>query len=124
MYFNDPRRRLRRLAEFAIALSVAPACVEADSPGESPTDAIGTSETGTTTALDPAGTSTTTGTPSGSTGATTSTTGTGATTRADTSTSGAEPECGDGEVQPPEECDFGEENIDQGECKGDCTWNV
>lgn len=127
MYFNDPGRRLRRLATFALACSLAPACVESDSPGESPTDALETSEGDTAAGLDPAGTSTTSGTSSGSTEATTSTTGTSTTTGVDTSTSdhgGDDPECGDGEVQPPEECDLEDENIDQGECKGDCTWNV
>ena len=73
--------------------------------------------TGTTTATT---TGMTTGTTGGTTGTTTATTGT---TTATTGTTGGQA-CGDGVVDPGEECDDGAGNGDSKSCKIDCTDQV
>ena len=74
----------------------------------------------------PADTSTGEPTPDTSSGSssssTTSTdTSTGTTTPDTSSTTSAPPQCGDGELDPDEQCDDGPNNSDQAACKLDCT---
>ncbi|MBK8266273.1 MAG: hypothetical protein IPK80_33720 [Nannocystis sp.] len=76
-------------------------------------------DTSSTTDVDP--TTTTTGVTTTTTGATTtSSTTTESTTEEPTTTTAADPVCGDGNVDPGEECDNGESNADDAACTSAC----
>lgn len=108
---------LRILVCLPVILLLAVACLPTYDPGAGATEAMttGTSSSGD---LPPEDTLATTFGPE-PTSSTTDTTGTTSTT-ADTSTTGG-PLCGDGHVDPGEDCDLGPDNANDGACTMMCN---
>lgn len=98
-----------------LPLSLLTACLRGDGGLDDTGTGAGTSTTD-------ASTTTTTGSSSStSTGTTTSASSTSTSTTTGTSTTAPAPTCGDGQLDPGEQCDDGDDNSDQAACKLDCT---
>ena len=98
-----------------LPLSLLTACLRGDGGLDDTGTGAGTSTTD-------ASTTTTTGSSSStSTDTTTSASSTSTSTTTGTSTTAPAPACGDGQLDPGEQCDDGDDNSDQAACKLDCT---
>ena len=117
---------------FALLMLLAPACLSPQG-GEATSDVMLGSETGTTASASTSGDSSTqpaimtttdepdtTDDPGPESTSSTSTTGTTGTTGTPDTTTGVPASCGNGSIEPGEDCDEGLENADEGTCTTAC----
>ena len=126
---------MRTWRGFAVAVLLGPACSDVDPTVQDPTTGVAPSTSSTSSTPPPTG-ETTQDPPTSTTAAATTTSGGSSTDAPTTATTTDDPDtttpdttttgvvCGDGNVDPGEQCDDGPANADDHSCTADCTTNV